>query len=59
MKVLLQRVTHAAVDVSVSTTKNGIIAGKIGTGLVVFVVIARVDVEQDIKYLSVACPNHK
>ncbi len=52
MKVLLQRVTHAAVGVSVSTTKNGIIAGKIGTGLVVFVGIARGDTEQDIKYLA-------
>ena len=45
MKVLLQRVTNAAVTV------EGEVVGKIGLGLVVFVGVATDDTPEDIQYL--------
>ena len=46
MKVLLQRVTEASVNV------GGKIVGRIGKGLVVFVGIAQEDAERDANYLA-------
>lgn len=46
MKALLQRVTQASVTVS------GEIIGKIGTGLVVLIGVAKGDTIQDVQYLA-------
>jgi D-tyrosyl-tRNA(Tyr) deacylase len=46
MKALLQRVIRASVSV------NGDIVGKIGTGLVVLLGVAREDTEKDVVYLA-------
>ncbi|MBI2836656.1 MAG: D-tyrosyl-tRNA(Tyr) deacylase [Chloroflexi bacterium] len=46
MKALLQRVSRASVSV------NGQVVGEIGTGLVVFVGIAKGDTAEDARYLA-------
>ena len=46
MKALLQRVTGASVSIA------GEIVGRIGQGLVVFVVVASGDTEKDAQYLA-------
>ncbi|UCH50404.1 MAG: D-tyrosyl-tRNA(Tyr) deacylase [Chloroflexota bacterium] len=46
MKALVQRVTKASVSV------NGVVVGKIGSGLVVLVGVARGDMERDALYLA-------